>query len=302
VSVTKAAQELNLSQPVVSQHLKALQGQYGSFFKKNGRGLELTRNGEAFYRDIQAILGQIDVLDAKYTVKAESEGSKPLRIGGSFGPATSVLPSLLVRFKRNHPSIEIDFMVRNSPDMQDLLAQSQLDVAVITNYVPAASLEMEPFKTFRLCFFVASDHPLAGTKQVSAEALARYPLICGRGNKTHGRTNELLGSMGSERLNLNVLMRCEWPDAVKTAVAHSDAVGVLYLDLVEQGVKAGLFKIINVAGINLSVLSYIVYAKGKPLSQNAREFLGFLRASGQESALTKGQLPGTISVVKVDGS
>jgi DNA-binding transcriptional LysR family regulator len=108
--------------------------------------------------------------------------------------------------------------------------------------------------------------------------------------------------MGSERLNLNVLMRCEWPDAVKTAVAHSDAVGVLYLDLVEQGVKAGLFKIINVAGINLSVLSYIVYAKGKPLSQNAREFLGFLRASGQESALTKGQLPGTISVVKVDGS
>ena len=231
------------------------------------------------------ILAQIDALAEKYGVKADSENSKLLCVGGSHGPATVALPSLLVLFKRYHPSIELDFIVRNSPDMQDLVIASIVELAVITYPEPSALLEMEPFRTFELCFFVAAHHPLAKTKQITAETLAKFPLVTARPVKARSRTEEVLGGMTAKGLKLNMLLRCEWPDAVKTVVHQGGAVGLHYLDLVDQGVRDGLFKIIHVRGANLSAISYIVYSREKSLSRNAQDFLGLLRAARENNSV-----------------
>ena len=84
--------------------------------------------------------------------------------------------------------------------------------------------------------------------------------------------------MAAAGVKLTVLMRCEWPDAVKTVVRGGEAVGVLYHDSIKQGVRAGEFKILNVTGVNLSVISYILYSRAKSLSKPAEEFLRFIRS------------------------
>ena len=84
-------------------------------------------------------------------------------------------------------------------------------------------------------------------------------------------------------VKLNVLMRCEWPDAVKAAVRDGEAVGILYRNNVERGVSAGQFKIVDVIGVNLSVISYILYSRQKTLSQTAQEFLRLLRGAANSS-------------------
>jgi DNA-binding transcriptional LysR family regulator len=122
--------------------------------------------------------------------------------------------------------------------------------------------------------------------------LAKYPLVSGREQRTRNRTNALLGSMKPKGLHPKVLMQCEWPDAIKSVVSESEAVGILYRDLVKHGVEAGRFKIIDVAGVDLSIISYIVYSREKILSQDAQKLLGFLRARRQENALVKSQLRG----------
>jgi DNA-binding transcriptional LysR family regulator len=286
-SITKAARELHLTQPVVSQHLKALQEQFGCLLRKSGRGIEVTERGEALYNDIAPILARIDSVERKYTLQRGSEKFKPVLLGSSHGPATIVLPPVLSAFKRQNPTVDIQFRVSNSPDMQELVVNSEVDVAVITNPAPLASLVMEPFKTFQLCFFVSQDHPLASARDISVEMVAQYPLVIGRAKKARSRVDEVLSSMAANGVKLNVLMRCEWPDAVKSVVREGEAIGILYLDNVEQGVRAGQFKIIDVAGVNLSIISYIVYPKEKALSQNAQEFLRFLRAACQNNALGK---------------
>jgi hypothetical protein len=83
--------------------------------------------------------------------------------------------------------------------------------------------------------------------------------------------------MAAHGVKLNVLTRCEWPDAVKAVVRGGEAVGVLYRDSAEQGVRAGQFKILNLIGVNLSVISYILYARAKNFSKPAEEFLRLLR-------------------------
>jgi hypothetical protein len=65
-------------------------------------------------------------------------------------------------------------------------------------------------------------------------------------------------------------------------------VEIHYEDIVAEGIRGGRFKIIKVAGVNLSVMSYILYSKDKPLSQNAQEFLQWLRRG--VTSLTTGAL------------
>lgn len=103
----------------------------------------------------------------------------PLKIGSSYGPATSLLPSVVSVFKREYPTTEIHLRVLNSPDTQELLNNSELDLAVVTNPIPAESIQMEPFKTFQICFFALSTHALAQETEIPIEALEGYPLVIG---------------------------------------------------------------------------------------------------------------------------
>lgn len=283
---SKAAQKLHLSQSALSHHLKDLQEQFGKLFKRNSRGLELTKRGEALFNEITPILAGFDSVQRKYDVTAGSEDVKALSVGSSYGPATSLMPSVLAAFKERHPPTDIQLRVSNSPDIQELITSSEVDLAVVTNPSPADSLVMEPFKTFRICFFVSPAHPLAASQAVTGQMLARYPLVIGRAKKARSRTDELLSTMAANGVKLNVLMRCEWPDAVKTMVRGGEAVGVLYRDSVEHGVRAGQFKILNVLGVNLSVISYILYPRAKSRSKPAEEFLRFIRSVASSGTTT----------------
>lgn len=288
VSQSQLSRELRVSQPAISQQLKFLEADLGgAMFTRNGRGLVLTERGQAIREDVEAILGQVDALKKKYAGPQEDQTKKSLTLGGSHGPSTSVLPSLMTLFKKHHPSAEIELKAGSSPDMQDLVLNSEVELAVITNPYPSSSLEMEPFGELKLCVFVATHHPLANRKEIKPEELALFPLIIGRTRKGRSRSHELLGSMAARGLKLNVLMRCEWPDAVKAVVREGEAIGMLYEDVVEEAVSNGLFKIIKVAGLNLTVLSYIVYSRERPLSQNAQDFLALLRAARGKSPSSK---------------
>jgi DNA-binding transcriptional LysR family regulator len=161
--------------------------------------------------------------------------------------------------------------------MQNLVVKSKVELAVITNAAPSPELDIEPFKTFQLCFFVAAHHPLAKAKQISPEALTGYPLVTGRTKVARSRTEAVLDNLTAPGVQLNVVLRCEWPDAVRGVVDQGEAVGIHYEDIVAEGVRSGRFKIIKVAGVNLSVMSYILHSKEKPLSRSAQEFLQWLR-------------------------
>ena len=78
-------------------------------------------------------------------------------------------------------------------------------------------------------------------------------------------------------------MRCDSPDAVKIIVEQGDAVGILYWENVKRGVRSGQFRTINLAGVDLTVVSCIIYSRQKALSKAAKTFLYFLRETGESA-------------------
>ena len=83
-------------------------------------------------------------------------------------------------------------------------------------------------------------------------------------------------------------MRCDSPEAIKTAVSKKLEVGFLYEDAVKEGLASGVFKKLRISGLQMEGTSYIVFHKQRPLSSNGEIFLNLLRQWRDEKGTKKG--------------
>jgi DNA-binding transcriptional LysR family regulator len=278
LNVTIASYELNVSQPAISQQLKRLQDAIGArLIKKIQTGIALTETGVAFRRDAEALLGQLEALETKYAEPAVDQAEEVLAIGASYGPSTSLIPGLMTRYAAGHPTVNLHLYRVERARIENLLMKSKIDIAVTTYPVHRAGLKCEPFRTEKLSAFVPANHPFA--KEIKIGELSKIRLVVKTGKQNQSRTEKLLRDLGKLGHRPKIAMRCESPEALKTAVRNGAGVGILFHDSIREEVGRNDFVVVKLAGIELKSRSYIVYSKKKPLSKPALEFLALLRAS-----------------------
>ncbi len=278
LNITRASQELHISQPSVSQHLKLLEEDYNvKLFKKSKRGIVLTGSGNLFLTKLMPILAQLDELKRAFSNESTVSQVDSLVIGGTYGPSALLLPSLTGVFKRSYPRVELELRSANRPYMERLVLSSEVDIALVTGRPSSSNLVVEPYRKEKLLAFVARNHPLASKRELSLAQFARVPLIIhGRKNSANTVTG-ILRSLQGKGLEPVVAMRCESPDAVKTAVREKIGLGILYQDTVRRELGNGEFIHVKVHGLKLDGESFIIWYKDKPLSSAAWAFLCLLR-------------------------
>ena len=72
-------------------------------------------------------------------------------------------------------------------------------------------------------------------------------------------------------------MRCDSPEAIKTAVSKKLGDGILYEDFVKDGLTRGVFKRVSIPGLPSETQLYVVYNKTRPLPASAAAFLDVIR-------------------------
>lgn len=135
-TMVRAAKEMNVSQPLLSQKVAQLEAELGvKLFRRYKNSLVLTEAGERFRQDLAAIMGDIDqlfqVIRTEYS--EESEGCRVLRIGCSNGEEVSRLNTLDTLMQQAFPSTSIDFVFDNRPSLQNKLLGGDLDILYMTD-------------------------------------------------------------------------------------------------------------------------------------------------------------------------
>jgi DNA-binding transcriptional LysR family regulator len=278
LSVTHLSRELRVSQSAISQQLRRLQAEFGiSLLKKQGRGLELTESGRAFLNRAESIISQIEGLKQKSNNPISEHVNESLNLGGSHAPSASLLPSFMTRFHKRHPKVELTLHTGRSPEMLDLVLKAQLDIAVVTNPTPSQFLHTEPYRVEELVAFVPKDHVLGKKRIIEIAELANFPLVIRTGRQDRSRTEETLSNLGPKGFTAKMYIRCESPDAIKNLVRKGGGVGLIYKSLIEEEARRGEFKILKLKEIDLTVISYLVYSRQRPLSSIGAEFVTLLR-------------------------
>jgi DNA-binding transcriptional LysR family regulator len=176
-SVSKAADQLMVSQPAVSKQLRELERELGTpLFDRLPRGVRPTEAGVIladYAKRIFALAAEAEQRLAELRGLERGE----LRIGSSTTIAVYLLPPVFVAFRKAYPGVKLTVDIANTHDIQDRMAEGKIDVALTEGDADEADFEVSPFMTDELICIAAPDHPLASKKGVSAEVLCREPFI-----------------------------------------------------------------------------------------------------------------------------
>lgn len=172
---TKAAKELYITQPSLSDSISSLEQELGlSLFQKEGRNVKLTKYEKEFYEYVDAALNELD----KGIAVAKSKSGL---LGGviDLGCIPTILgdyvPSVLTRYREIYPKVSFNIYQGHTLRLLDGLKKGTYDVAFCSK-TEDTELEFIPILAQRLILVVRADHPLAQKESVMLEELSDYSL------------------------------------------------------------------------------------------------------------------------------
>lgn len=131
-SLTKAAQELFISQPAVSQAIKQLETQLGvSLFNRTHKGMELSAaGGKLIYKQVEDALMLIEAAENSLSeLKTTATGT--IRIGATDSIFSYVLADKIALFNEKYPSVRFELISSTSPETITMLKEGKCDIAFV---------------------------------------------------------------------------------------------------------------------------------------------------------------------------
>ncbi|MDE5729324.1 MAG: LysR family transcriptional regulator [Clostridia bacterium] len=178
-SLTKAAQELYISQPAVSQAIKQLETQTGvSLFNRTHKGMVLSAaGGKIIFKQVEEALSLLDEAESKL-LETNTTATGTIRIAATDSIFAHVLADKIAEFSQREPAVKLELVSSTSPNTIDWLKDGKCDVAFI-------NLPLED-DDVRFCGAIThlSDVFIAGerfkqlkNKEIQLNSLQEYPLL-----------------------------------------------------------------------------------------------------------------------------
>ncbi|USG65547.1 LysR family transcriptional regulator [Brevibacillus ruminantium] len=168
---SRAAEQLHMTQPAVSQHIAALERQLGTrLLERSNKYVRLNKAGEIVYHHAKEILG----LHARMTDLVNDLLHTPsgnLVIGSSYTFGEYVLPHVIARMRSLYPMIKPTISIHNTKEIVELIGSRQLDVGIVEGECRDEKLCIEPFADDEMQLIVSPHHRLAGKETVKPEEL-----------------------------------------------------------------------------------------------------------------------------------
>lgn len=281
----KAAEELYLTQPAVSQQIKNLEDELGTqLFDRSGGGVLLSPSGETLLKYARR---SSDLLARAEHELASLGGSNagPLTLGASTTIAQYVLPGLLGEFCQMHPRIFPTLLSGNTERIVASVEDRSIALGFIEGPPHSRDVKTEPFLQDELVLIVPAAHAWAERASVPPADISGVSLLMReRGSGTRQVLEKTLEQAGLKRRALHVVMELDSTEAIKSAVEAGFGVGFISRWAIAKDMRLGrTFKIVEVAGLRVRRPFFITSAKGSALQPVAEEFRSFLCARQRDS-------------------
>jgi DNA-binding transcriptional LysR family regulator len=282
-SMSRAAVELNLTQPAVSMQMKQIEEQIGlPLIEQVGRKLFLTEAGTELRAHAQRFQAQ------ELELKAAMEHFRGLHRGllrlAVVSTANYFLPSLIASLSQQHPGVQVSLQVSNRESVLAALADNRTDLAITGRPPESDELVAERFLDNPLVVIASPSHPLARTGSLTLQRLSEERLVLREpGSGTRATIERHFAEHG-----VDYLPGCELNtnEAVKLAVQAGLGLGVVSAQAIELEIEAGRLTVLQVEGFPIMRGWHVVHRRGKRMSAVASEFRDLLLAQNAGKTAT----------------
>lgn len=201
---TRAAEELNLSQPAVSHQIKLLEEEIGEpLFLREKDGVLLTKAGHTMYQHATKIL---DIAEEMRLEIRENEDvlSGKIVLGVATRGLGNPFPIFYKDFRKIYHDIEI--IVQNEYKLEDVVEKVRkgvVDIGMVSHTLDLSNLVVMPYGEYELILVVGKDHPLAEKGEINSEELKNQKWVMFEpGNRLRTSTDDYLTKIGVKPKNI----------------------------------------------------------------------------------------------------
>ncbi len=279
-SVSRAAEQLFITQPGVSAQIKALEMRYDTLlFVRGKKKLELTECGKRLHTITKRLFGLVEEADE---LLSHPESALPaiLRIGSTKPLVRFLLARYIPRFRESFPKVQIQVNEGSSADMVRGVLENLNELAIVGRVDYTPSLKIIPFIQDELVFLAAAGHKLCRKPTVSIEDLKGQELILREVGSGVRRVVE--AALKERGIVPSVFVETSNVDFMKELVKMSRAVAFLPRMGVAADLAKGSLRAIPLREGPLTLPIDVVMKKDSRPSRVAKAFLRVL-FSGEEA-------------------
>jgi DNA-binding transcriptional LysR family regulator len=284
-SISKAARQMCLSQPAVSQQIHSLEDEFAvSLFTRHGSSIQLTQDGELLLEMARPLIEELESLDEEFRQRRSDTEEGHIEVAAGQSTILYLLPNYVETFRRTHPKIEIRLQSVTGIEGLERLRTGRVDVAVGPLMDVPADIDFHPIVSYEPVVITCVGHPLVGRKRLTLEDISRYPLILPPRNLSTWPMVD--GTFKKHGLSYEVSMEVGGWEVIKKYVELGMGISII----ISIGITGQEKLEVIPAGQFFPRRTYgVVLRKGKILSPQARLFVNLLLArDGQAAALAAG--------------
>jgi DNA-binding transcriptional LysR family regulator len=272
-SLTKAADELFISQPAVSQAIKQLESQLGtSLFNRTHRGMELSvQGGKLIFKQVEEALNLLDGAENKL-IELKTTATGTIRVGATDSIFSHILAEKIVAFNEKYPAVKFELITGTSPETLMQLKDNKCDIGFINLPIEDRDVTFTGTVSHLSDIFVAGEkYSELKDKIIDLKDLQEYPLLMIETNtvarKAFATFTQNLGVQLSPDIEV-----ANWDLMVKLAV-RGMGIGCVPREYVKKELESGeLFEVsvtpqLPVRGVGIAL------PKNVPVPFALREFM-----------------------------
>ncbi len=270
-SVTKAAEQMKISQPEVTSQIKKLERELGlQLLSPQGRGILLTEAGNRLALEAARLFAlERNIEQTLDDYKRGSTGK--LLIAATYLPANFLLPGWIARYMEQYPKVDVQFTTASSINAVRLLLHYEADIAFIGGAQQSHPLlERTDWHEDEMWFVVHKNHRLASQK-ITLEEIVREPFVF-REKGSYSR-EQLLSLCQNRQLTLPKvgLQMNGFSELIRVV---SEGYGIAFLSALEaqDEIERGMLARVYVKDVKL-VNPICLYTRKEPLQAQASQFL-----------------------------
>lgn len=280
-SITRAAEELSLTQPTVSMQIKQLTQNIGvPLFEQIGKKLYLTQAGQELVITCREIFNEL----ARFEMKiGDFQGMKQGKLRLATITTTKYfMPRAIAPFCQLYPGVDVALEITNHERVLERLNENLDDLYIISKIPNRLDVALHPFLENPLVVIAPKNHPLAQEKNIPITKLHNEQFIMReRGSGTRAAVEQLFAKHG---VSVKVRLELGGNEAIKQAIGVGLGISVLSQHTFTPEAAISGLTILDVQHFPIERHWYVVYPADKQLSILASTFFDFLQKESQAIA------------------
>ncbi|NRD77781.1 LysR family transcriptional regulator [Bacillus sp. BRMEA1] len=245
---SKAAEELHMTQPAVSQYIRTLEQTVGTrLLERSNKYVRLNKAGEIVYHHAKEILALYTKMQSLVD-DLTNIANGPIAIGASYTFGEYILPHIIARLKKEFPMISPSIIIHNTKEIIDLVNTYQLDIGIIEGLFSEERIQSEVVSEDHMVIVASPHHPLLkkGRENHLSELLGETWILREVGSGTRQAAESFFEMYG---FTPKKIMEFGSTQVIKESVEAGLGISLLSRWAIAKELMTGYLGILNVEGL-----------------------------------------------------